>query len=144
MTISEDTANVVQFLDLFSEGTLRKKNDLFLLIESAALSNNHKLMNNIIFAGKSFYNLSRKIKRTSEHSDIVYKEILRNADELRKMIGSVLIDDNEITSRFKVTYFDDSSGCLANLIDLAYDLSIMKNAQSKRLEILKQAEDELL
>ncbi len=144
MTISDDTNNVVQFLDEYSEGTLRKKKDLAVLLELAATNNNHKQINNLVFIGKSVYNLSQKLKKSSEHNDIIHKELLRNADDLKQVIaGIVPADTSEIAARFNVTYLSDTSGCFANLLDIAYDLAVMKDVQSKRSEILKQADNEL-
>lgn len=144
MIISEDTNNVVQFLDDFSHDSLRKKNDLAALLELAAMSNNFKLMNNLVFLGKSVYNLSQKIRKSSEHNNIIHNELLRCADDLITMLRDIIPDDDsDIAKRFKLTYFNNTSGCLANLFDLAHDLSALKDVQSKRSEILKQAKDEL-
>lgn len=135
MNISEDTRRVVDFLEDFSEGGLRKKDDLLILLQSASDSLDHKLMNNIIFTGKSIRNLYTKYKKTKDsNADILQRELARSADELKLMIDSLIPEDESIRHRFGNTYMNPTAGCLANLIDLAADLALLKDLQSRRSE----------
>jgi|YNPMSStandDraft_1061717.scaffolds.fasta_scaffold00431_9 hypothetical protein len=146
MKISEDTQNVINFLDEFSPDGLRKRNDLAVILEITAQMNDYALANKIIFTGKSVYNLNRKFKKTQgTGADLLQNQLLKSLDELVELLQKVIqnCNDEELKKRFEVTYFANSNGSLANLIDLAYDLSILKDVQMRRDEFLKQENDDL-
>ena len=64
MNISQDTEQVLSFLDETTDGNLRKRSDLGAILEIGADSGNAELINKIIFYGKYHWSLYQKIKRT--------------------------------------------------------------------------------
>lgn len=145
MKISEDTLAVIDFLDKFSEEGLRKKQDIASILEISASRGDFAIVNQIVFTGKSVRNLYSKLKRTTgNNSEILQKQLAASADELRVLLDKAIDDEYpEIKERFEVTYLKGTSGCLANLIDLSHDLTILKEAQAKRSEIAGSDENEL-
>ena len=63
MELSEDTQKVLEFLDNYSESGIRKRNDIASILEISASYNLHTLFNNIVFTGKSIWNLFLKIRK---------------------------------------------------------------------------------
>ncbi len=136
MEISEDTLAVISFLETLSEGGLRKKNDLSALLELSAQAGSFELANQIIFTGKSVYKLYKTLKN-SQNNDVstLQKQLAATADEMKVLLGQVIpIENEELRKRFEITYFSPTSGCLLNLVDLSADLSVLKEAQSRRKE----------
>lgn len=145
MNISEDTRRVIEFLDEYSGGTLRKKNDLAIILEITANLGDFATANKIIFTGKSVYNLYKKLKKTKGQGlDLLQKQLLRSIDELKNFLAQISeYFDEEIKQRFETTYFPNTNGASANLIDLSYDLSILKDLQMERNHTIKQQENDL-
>lgn len=134
MNISHDTKNVINTLENYSKTGLRKKNDLEIIFEICASFNQVESLSNLIFNGKIFWNLSRKLptlnisdestanfKKEFEH----YLELIK--DELVKLIE--IADDEVAYKRFQETYFSLTRGCVLNLIDLSHDFSRFKEMQ---------------
>ena len=136
MKIGEDTQKVLDFLDDFSEGGIRKRNDIALLLEVAASFNQHEVFNQLVFTGKSVWNLSKKIKKIDPHqegAELVRTEFSKQLDELKRLL-LLLVDqseDKEMAERFDTTYFIITQGAVKNLTDLSHDLSVMKDMQTK-------------
>lgn len=146
MKISNDTENVINFLEEFSPDGLRKKNDLAAILEITAQMNDFALANKIIFTGKSVYNLHQKFRKAKGlGTDLLQEQLLKSLDELTELLQNVALNcnDEEIKKRFEVTYFAKTNGSLANLIDLSCDLSILKDVQMRRDEILRQQGNDL-
>lgn len=136
MKIGEDTQKVLDFLDDFSEGGIRKRNDIALLLEVAASFNQHEVFNQLVFTGKSVWNLSKKIKKIDPHqegAELVRNEFSKQLDELKRLLAVLVSqsEDNEMAERFETTYFIITQGAVKNLTDLSHDLSVMKELQSK-------------
>lgn len=135
MKLSDDTLKVLDFLDNYSEGGIRKRNDIALLLEIAASLNLYELFNNIVFTGKSVWNLSKKMKKidpNQEGADLVRNEFARQLDEFKKLLTNLLIqsDDQELQERFDTIYFVITQGAVKNLTDLSHDLAILKEIQT--------------
>lgn len=145
MKISEDTAAVIEFLEQFSSEGLRKNNDIAIILELSASAGDFELVNQIIFTGKSVYNLYKKLKKTQgDNAEILHKQLARSADELKILLDKAISPEiTEARKRFEETYFPNTSGALANLIDLSYDLSVLKDAQMQRNEFIKNSENDL-
>jgi hypothetical protein len=80
MQISDDTKSVVNFLDEYTKGNLRKKNDFAAILEICATYNGSDTLNHLIFSGKSLWNISSKLKKTSSSADgvnLLQKEVER-------------------------------------------------------------------
>ncbi len=145
MELSEDTLAVIDFLEQLSEGGLRKKNDIGIILEISASSGNYQLVNQIVFCGKSVYNLYKTLKRAQDSSpDAVQNQLLQSADELKALLDSAVPAEFATErKRFEVTYLSDTSGAFANIVDLSHDLSVFKEAQKLRNEFIKNQENDL-
>ncbi len=131
MIISEDTKLVVEFMQAYSDNSIRKPADIEVLLEASAASMNSQLMNELIFTGKSVRNLHLKIKKSQNTESLIETEFFKHIDRMKSIISSIIpSDDSEINKRFETTYLNDSRGAVLNLIDLAHDLTILKNIQS--------------
>jgi cyclopropane fatty-acyl-phospholipid synthase-like methyltransferase len=136
MKLSEDTTRVLNLLDDYTDNNLRKRNDIGAIIEVCASTNNANLLNKLIFAGKSTWNLSQSNKQTEikqESAELIQKEFMRSMNEVKSLLEKIVdYADNDLQARFETIYFQMSSGSIKNLIDLSYDLSKIKDLQSKR------------
>lgn len=136
MKLSEDTLQVLEFLDNFSEGSIRKRNDIALLLEVAATYNLPEIFNQLVFTGKSVWNLSRKIKKidpNQEGADLVRHEFSKQLEEQKRLLAMLVnqSEENEIIERFDTIYFVITQGAVKNLTDLAHDLAVFKDLQSQ-------------
>ncbi len=133
MAFSEDIQSILEALNEKSGHTLRKENDLGMLLESVANKLDHDLLNRLIFAGKSLWKISETLRRTgtsTDNTENLEKELLRHIEDLRTYIFQVMQDNQGAPmSRFTVTYLEASQGCIRNLIDLSHDLTVLKDLQ---------------
>ncbi|MGB9913615.1 MAG: hypothetical protein ACPLRO_09640, partial [Candidatus Kapaibacteriota bacterium] len=67
MKLSEDTNQVLEFLDYTSGGTLRKRKDLGALLEALAGNNNYTLANELIFYGAALWGGYRILKTNTSN-----------------------------------------------------------------------------
>ncbi|MEJ5245685.1 MAG: hypothetical protein WHV28_08265 [Bacteroidota bacterium] len=145
MKISEDTRRVVDFLEAYSEEGLRKRNDLEVLLEISASRGDFAFANKLIFTGKSVFKLFKTFKKSvSNNADALKTQLNSSIEELRSLLHSAVENaDEQIKKRFEETYFVNTNGALANLIDLSHDLSVLKDLQSDRNQSIKQQSDDL-
>jgi hypothetical protein len=134
MKYSEDTKQVLDFLDYMTGDNLRKRNDLGAVLEIGAAIGKAALVDDIIFTGKSLWTLSQKIRRTAkdeEGAELLQQELAKQIDEIKEMLGNIAAMSNseEIAGRFAETYMPQSRGAALNLFDLAHDLAELKNLQ---------------
>lgn len=135
MEISKDTANILEFLDYTSGNNLRKRDDLGLILEIGAIKGSHELVNNIVFMGKYLWNLHKMIKRTSdsdEGKEKIISEAAISSVSLKEAIAELIsgVDAPENLERFNSVYLVEGQGAYRNLIDLAHDLSKLKEVQN--------------
>lgn len=140
MLISEDTLRVVNYLQEFSNNTLRKRNDIEYILEIGATKSNPLLVKNIIFVGKSIWNLSKTFSRSQKDNQNLHRELENSFYELQMLLTSLIenIENSEIIDRFSNVYLSKSSGCLRNAIDLSHDLSKLKELISLMESQLKK------
>lgn len=135
MQISDDTKAVVQFINDYTKGNLRKVNDLELIFEISATYDGNDELNRLVFAGKSVWNIASKLRKVVQGTDgidLLEKELLRNIEEMKRLMGIIVeFADNDSKKRFDEIYFPETSGALKNLIDLGHDLSAFKDIQSR-------------
>ncbi len=145
MNISEDTRRVIDFLEAYSESGLRKKNDLEVLLEISASRGDFAFANKLIFTGKSVFQLYKTSKKSIGNSaDSIKTQFISSIEELRHLLRTAVDDaDEQIKKRFDETYFVDTNGAVANLIDLSHDLSILKDLQTDRNQSIKQQGNDL-
>lgn len=133
MELSEDTRQVLEFLDYTSGGSLRKRNDLGAILEILATKNNANLANDLIFYGSALWGSYRIIK-TETNSDLTGKiksELENLFEKMFILINQVveLFNEDELIERFERVYLKGDSGSRLNLIDLCYDLNELKKVQ---------------
>jgi len=133
MEISKDTKEVVKFLDFTSENNLRKKNDMEIILELGAIKGDFELVEKILFTGKYLWQLHRTImnSKQDEGKHILKKEAVTSAEELKSLLNDLIsgVDDFNPVD-FKNKYFNENLGAFRNLIDLAHDLSRLKEMQT--------------
>lgn len=141
MTFSDDTNNVLNALDYISGNSLRKRNDIASIIEICATYDGFELLNNVIFTGKSVWNLQSKINKISDSDEgahLIKNELLNNIEKLRRHIIEISEKaDNDSKKRFQEIYLSENQGGLKNLIDLSFDLSIFKELQNQNKRMSK-------
>ncbi|MCE5305100.1 MAG: hypothetical protein ABFD61_04895 [Chloroherpetonaceae bacterium] len=136
MKISADTQSVIDFLQMISDNGIRKSIDLATILEVGATYSQDELVQSIIFTGKSIWNLSKILTRSPDSAaiDKINREFRDNIDEmqnqLRKITDFVEMAD---VQRFNIVYLQKDLGSMRNIIDLAHDLSILKDAQKKNM-----------
>ena len=134
MELSDDTINVLDFLEEYSEAGLRKRNDLGTLFELTALRDAVQEMNDLLFHGTHCYNLFHTLRRAgsgTEGFQNLEKEFTEAAERLRQLMAQALVEaPDEQVDRFEVTYYQMTQGSLRNLIDLAHDLKTAKQVQN--------------
>jgi len=135
MELSKETQTIIDALDSYSNSNLRKKNDVAILIEICSLYSNIDTFSDIIFSSKILWNLSLKIQKISQGEEgaiLIHKEFEDYLTKLRDYINLVAIrmEENEM-QRFQEIYLAMTKGAVLNLIDLAHDLSILKELQSE-------------
>lgn len=135
MEISQDTNQVLEFLDYVSGNSLRKRLDMGVLLELSASFNLAEIINDLIFEGTYFRNLNLTIKKAVSDTSAIdkfEKEIKISFEKLKSLIYSIIkhTDDIAITERFQEVYFSNTQGAFRNMYDLASDLAIFKEVQN--------------
>lgn len=135
MEISKDTQAVVEALDNFAEGSLRKKNDITFLLEIGASYGFYEEIANFIFSGKILWNLFKTIKKTTTDTETligVQKEFQNTLEVIRELILKFKeFGDESYQKRLQDTYLEVTKGCVLNIVDLCHDFGKLKDMQTK-------------
>ena len=135
MEISQDTLLVIEALNNFSENTLRKKNDLTIILELAATYNLDKELSEFIFTGKVLWNLFKTIKRPNndqESMSVIQKEFEVSLESIRALLVKFqTLSDKTFQKRLQDTYLEMTKGCVLNIVDLCHDFGKFKDMQTK-------------
>ncbi len=134
MEISKDTNEVLEFLNYTSGGTLRKRNDLGVILEILAQNNLPEIANEIIFYGSALWGSYRILKRnTDQDTSHLRKEIENLFQKMVDYISQIveLLPNDDLLERFSRIYLQNSVGSRLNIIDLCYDLNELKKVQLK-------------
>ena len=138
MEFSKDTEEVLSFLDYITGDNLRKRNDFGALLEIGASFDVYDLFNQLVFTGTYLWNVSQKIKKSQpldEGINTLNKELAKSTEELIELLREYSkYADEETASRFTAIYFENTSGSLLNLFDLAHDIAEFKQLQNKMKE----------
>lgn len=128
MIISNDTLNVVNFLHNYSNNTLRKPNDIQIILEIGAIKSIPNHIQQIIFLGKSIWNLNKSLSKSKDNNANLHRELENSFYQFQSLLKTLLdeINDNEVLNRFNNIYLQLNIGCFRNIIDLSHDLSILK------------------
>lgn len=133
VAISEDTQKVMDFLQDYSKHNLRKPADLSIILEISALNSDHNFVINLVFIGKSLWNLNRAFTNSQGiDNQNLERELQKNFVELQENLTKLIdeIEDGETIERFQNVYLQNSIGCFRNMIDLSYDLTKLKDLMS--------------
>lgn len=136
MEISKDTQQVIDYLQYYCNNSLRKAQDIAIILELTAERNDYYLANQIIFTGKSIWNLHRTLRRSdgSNSTTLLEQEIINSFKEIQDLLKKLTFyAENETIKRFEDVYLQETAGCLRNIIDLSHDLSILKDVQTEQL-----------
>jgi len=133
MKLSSDTEAALEFLTT-QQGELRKRNDMGVILEIAATNALIDDINNMVLVGKnvySCYGILRKMSANDEGYKRLEHEFMTNVHVLRGHIGTVseLLPELE-RNRFETVYLGMTQGTVRNIVDLAHDLSALKNLQN--------------
>ncbi|OGU15591.1 MAG: hypothetical protein A2X61_03205 [Ignavibacteria bacterium GWB2_35_12] len=135
MIISQDTKEVVKFLQDSSGGNLRKPNDLEIFLEIGATFGQENLINDFIFNGASIWYLFEALKKTKQGEEGFNKldvELKDNLIKFQSQINTFIsFSDDGTNQRIKNVYLQNTQGAYLNLLDLAHDLSELKYVQNK-------------
>ncbi len=139
MKISDDTKNIVNFLNETLEGNLQKPSDLEVLLEVGANYGLFDEFNQILLISSSFYNINSSLERHSgeDFSNIEYleKEKIRLFYELQDLLKSYIgMEDEVVNDRFNKLYFGEGQGKFANILDLCHDLSALNDIRKNLKE----------
>jgi hypothetical protein len=135
MELSPDTEAVIEYLQAYSGNKLRKMRDVGLMLEVAARLNIAELANDIIFTGAALWRVYRVWKRLPPSAE-GYRTIVETFSEsitaLRQLLSRLLEGaPAEVQQRFQETYLRVAEGAVRNLVDLAHDLSWLKQLQNE-------------
>ena len=128
MIISDDTLNVVNFLQNYSNNNLRKPKDIQFILEIGAIKAIPEHIQQIIFLGKSIWNLNKSLSKSNDANANLQRELENSFYQFQDLLRTLLdgIDSPEVSERFLLVYLQPNSGCFRNTIDLSHDLSILK------------------
>lgn len=133
MQLSPDTEAALDFL-ASKHGELRKRNDMGTLLEIGAMQSLFEEVNEIVMAGKntwSCYSILKKMSANDEGYKRLEHEFMTNVNTVRGYLSVFCEKLPEVEKeRFETVYLGMNQGTVRNLVDLAHDLSALKNAQN--------------
>lgn len=138
MQLSKDTQDFIELIDSYSEGKLRKKNDLGTCFEICASFGGEEELNSLVFNGKILWNLSKKLRSTTKVDkgiELIQKEFEVTLEKIRKVISQIeerLEGDHK--QRFQDIYLGMTKGHVMNIVDLSHDLAIFKDMQAELMK----------
>ncbi|MGE5480077.1 MAG: hypothetical protein ACM3U1_06575 [Chloroflexota bacterium] len=141
MRLSDDTREILEALDAFSGGSLRKPEDLAIILEIAATYGELDPLNELIFSGKSAHSLYFMLKKSKmpESNENLVSEMdksLANFEQALRRLAQYL-EEEESIKRFDEKYFAGTQGARLNLLDLAHDFAIFKDLQIRMKSMRK-------
>lgn len=133
MKLSHDTEAVLAVLDESVEGGLRKRQDIGVLLEAGAVTNQSELFNKIVTAGTAVwkvYSTLRRLKPGDEGFRLIEEEFGKQMNLLREHMASMMeAVPDETLKRFDEVYFGFTQGVMRNLVDIGHDLAKIKGLQ---------------
>jgi hypothetical protein len=134
MQLSDDTEAVLSHLDTITEGGLRKRSDIGLLLELGASTGNYELFNSIVRYGTGLWKVYGTLRRLSPGAEgyiQMESELGQQLNGLREKLASMIETADDATlKRFDDIYFGMTQGVIRNLVDLGHDLARIKSLQN--------------
>lgn len=135
MEIGYDTRAVLEYLDATVEQGLRKRDDVGVVLELCAQQNNPELFNDTARTGTGLWKVYKTLRRLqpgAEGYTQLEREFGNLINEFREYLARIVENsDNETLKRFDDVYFGMTNGVVRNLVDLAHDLSSIKDLQKE-------------
>lgn len=135
MKISEDTKQVIDFLEEINEAELPKKHDMSVILEIGAQTGKASLVNDVIFSGSSVWKMYNKLNSsdpTDEKTEKIKIEMKRSFSEIQEHLselmslyeysGDIPLNDN---------YFEKDQESIMNIIELSSSLFLLKEVQNQ-------------
>ena len=142
MNFSDDTNQILEFLDHTTNNGLRKRNDIGVILELSASFNELDTFENLLFKGSAFWNIHQTLKRNINDNENTHKlktESLNLAKDIKEQLEVIIGEEyQDINDRFNKTYFVETAGSFSNLIDFSHDLAQLKNVIIKMKESKNQ------
>lgn len=137
MDLHDDTRAILEHLEATVEGGLRKLNDVGVMLELCAQHDNAELFNDTTRVGTGLWKVYKTIRRLQpgmEGYTELEREFGKLLNEFREYLGKIMeYSDDESLLRFDTIYFGMTQGVMRNLVDLAHDLSCIKDLQRDHL-----------
>lgn len=137
MDLRDDTRAVLEHLEATVEGGLRKLDDVGVLLELCAQQDNAELFNDTTRIGTGLWKVYKTIRRIQSGTEgyaELEREFGRLINEFRECLAKIMEhSDDESLKRFDTVYFGMTQGVMRNLVDLAHDLSCIKDLQRDHL-----------
>ncbi len=134
MNLQPDTLAVLSHLDDITEGALRKRNDLGVILELAASRADSAAFNALTRTGMGLWKVYRTLRSLRSGDDgyaTLEREFGSLVNELREQLAALVAEaDDEVLKRFDDTYFGMTQGVVRNLVDLGHDLARIKDLQN--------------
>ena len=131
MELSPVTASLLSELDKFSGGTIARRSDLGILLESGRLQAGRDLLDEVAFFSKFLhrtYGIMTRIGRNGEGYDRLASEFSEAVAKTRDLVTSLISESpGDVRERFAGTYLALTQEGLENLLSLCHDLSWYKN-----------------
>ena len=134
MKISQDTQEIINFLNSISDNNLRKSNDIATILEIGATYGESDVIDKIIFNGSFLWNLHKTMLKhqDTEQYQHLQIEFAKGLSEFSGLLNALIeISDETDKKRFDDTYLSMTQGAIKNIIDLAHDLSELKEVQNR-------------
>ncbi|GMV53240.1 MAG: hypothetical protein D8M52_00855 [Chlorobi bacterium] len=133
MLLSADTEAVLGYLDQAVKGGFRKRSDIGVLLEVAAQRDAPGEFNAITITGATVWQIYSELRRLRQ-GDAGFRhledEFMLNVNKLRFEMAELLSTADEVTfSRFDTVYFGTTQGVVRNVVDVAHDLSKIRELQ---------------
>lgn len=133
MELSPDTQAVLSYLDSVTEGALRKRNDIGVILELGATYGQADLVNDVLRTGTGLwkvYGALRRLTPGAEGYSQLEREFGLQLNTLREHLASLVEPaDDGVLRRFDDIYFGMTQGVIRNLVDLGHDLARVKALQ---------------
>ena len=134
MKFSQDTKEILKFLDYTTDKSLFRRHDLAIILEFAATYNEVEALEKILFLGTSLWNSCKVLKRNihdSEKTEKLREELNPITFELRFELAKLISTNSKrITDRFNQEYLNATSHAFINLTELCHDIAELKDVVS--------------
>lgn len=132
MNLSDDVKAIVELLN--SQNSLRKRNDIGILLECGAANDLASEINALASLGKalwSLFSLLRKMSQNDEGYKRIEQEFSETSNKMREqLLGFFAYMGVVEQERFDTTYLRLTQGTIRNIVDLSHDLAGLKNLQN--------------